>query len=267
MHPLLNVADRAARKAGDIIIRSMDRLDLIKKEEKSPHDYVTDVDRRAEQEIIDIIKKHYPDHAIIAEESGHIPGQEDYTWIIDPLDGTTNFIHGFPHFCVSIAIQHKNRIEHGLIYDPVKQEVFSATRGSGALLNQKRLRVPDRRPFDEALISTGLPYRDTERLGFQLKILHAIQIEACDIRRTGSAALDLAYVAAGRFDGYWELGLKLWDIAAGALIVQEAGGLVSGLGGYENHLETGDILAANPKVFKRMLQIMKPVLAGETPIV
>lgn len=262
MHPLLNVADKAARRAGDIILRGLARRDLLSIEEKDRNDFVTDIDKKAEKDIIETIRKHYPHHAILGEESGNIEasGYDDIQWIIDPLDGTTNFIHGFPHFAVSIAIRVKGRIEHGLIYDPFKQEVFSASRGEGALLNQRRIRVSGKAELSGALLASGLSFRSHEQFALQIKLVHALSFAAGDLRRTGSAALDLAYVASGRLDGYWEMGIKIWDIAAGVLMVKESGGLVSDFVGEEKHLESGRIVAATPKVFKHMLQTIKPIL-------
>lgn len=253
MHPFLNIANKAARKAGSIIINSLERLDELQLTQKQHNDYVTDVDLQAEKIIIDIIRKNYPFHGILAEESGSTPGEET-TWIIDPLDGTTNFIHGYPHFCVSIAVQQKGRIEHGLIYDPIRHEIFTASRGGGAHLNNRRLRVSNRTTLQGCLLGTGIPYRNPARLASYMKSFQVLVTQVAGIRRAGSAALDLAYVAAGRFDGYWEYDLGAWDIAAGALMVQEAGGLVSDMEGGENYLTTGNIVAGNPKIFKAILQ-------------
>lgn len=253
MHPFLNIATKAARAAGNIIVRSLERLDELQLTQKQQNDFVTDIDVQAEKTIIDIIRKNYPFHGILAEESGSTPGEET-TWIIDPLDGTTNFIHGFPHFCVSIAVQQKGRIEHGLIYDPIRHEFFTTSRGGGAQLNNRRLRVSTRNQLQGSLLGTGFPFRNPTRLPSYLKTFQSLLTQVSGIRRAGSAALDLAYVAAGRFDGYWEFDLKIWDIAAGALMVQEAGGLVSDIDGSENFLTSGNIVAGNPKVFKALLQ-------------
>jgi len=259
MHPFINIATRAARSAGSQIIRAIERLDAIQFSEKQQNDFVSEIDLQAEKTIIEIIRKNYPYHGILAEESGSLPGDnpEETIWIIDPLDGTTNFMHGFPHFCVSIAIQQKGRIEHGLIYDPVRQEYFTASRGGGAQLNNRRIRVSNRGTLHGSLLGTGFPYRSPNRLAPYLKTLQAIMPQVAGIRRAGSAALDLAYVAAGRFDGYWEFDLAPWDIAAGALMVKEAGGLVSDMEGAENYLTNGNILAGNPKVFKALLQTIR----------
>lgn len=255
MHPFLNIANKAARVAGNIIIRSIERLDELHLTEKQKNDFVTDVDLQAEEKIIEIIRKNYPFHSILAEESGSAPG-DDTVWIIDPLDGTTNYIHGFPHFCVSIAVQQKGRIEHGLIYDPIRQEIFTASRGGGAHVNNRRLRVSSR-TLQGSLLATGFPYRNPQRLAGYMKTFESLLTQVSGVRRAGSAALDLAYVAAGRFDGYWEFDLGAWDIAAGALMVQEAGGLVSEPEGSENFLTSGNIVAGNPKVFKSLLQALR----------
>lgn len=257
MHPLINIANRAARSAGNIITRSLERLDTLKVTEKQYNDFVTEIDKKAEQVIIEAIHKVYPNHSILAEESGKTEGN-DITWIIDPLDGTTNYIHGFPHFAVSIAIQNKDRIEHGLIYDPVRQETFTASRGEGAQLNNYRLRVSNRVGLQGALLGTGFPYRDLEHMDAYLKTLRTLIPQVAGIRRAGAATLDLAYVAAGRLDGFWEFNLAPWDLAAGALLIQEAGGIVSDVDGSENFLTSGNIVAGNPKVFKALLQSIQP---------
>lgn len=257
MHPLLNIAVRAARSAGNIILRSSMRLDLVQKIEKRPNDFVTDIDRLAEREIIQHIHYMYPHHGILAEEGGEIKGKDDYVWIIDPIDGTANFLHGFPHFSVSIAIQYRGRIEHGLVYDPVRQELFTATRGSGAFLNDHRIRVSPQRQLSGSLIGTGFPFRHPELLDNYLDMFKKVSLEVAGIRRAGSAALDLAYVAAGRLDGFWEYKLSPWDIAAGAILIREAGGLISDFDGAETFLETGNVVAGSPKVFKGLVQIVQ----------
>ncbi len=260
--PLVNIAVRAARTAGNIIIRALDRLDTVHISEKSPYDYVTDIDQQAEREIIAVIRKAHPSHGIIGEEGGESPGDE-FTWIIDPLDGTRNFIHGVPHFCVSIAISRRGRIEHGVIYDPVRQDLFTASRGKGAQVNDRRMRVSKRSDPNECLLATGSPHTsdESEATAYMNSLISVL--ETCkDVRRAGSAALDLAYVAAGRYDGFWEMGLKQWDIAAGSLMIQEAGGLVSDFRGSENYLKTGNIVAGNPKVLKLLLQSIGPHLSN-----
>lgn len=255
MHPLINIAMKAARRAGDLILRSMDRLDTLTITTKSHRDYVSEVDQQAEQEIIRIIRQAYPNHGILAEESGESAGDQ-FQWIIDPLDGTSNFIHGIPHFAVSIAVKVKDRIEHGLIYDPVRQEIFHASRGEGAKLNDRRIRVTEQTQLTDALMATGFPFRHETQLKKYMLTLNNMVAETGDIRRFGSAALDLAYVAAGRFDGYWEYNLAPWDIAAGAVIVREAGGTVCDPQGQENYLASGNIVAANVKLIKKMLQVI-----------
>ncbi|RDI46898.1 inositol monophosphatase family protein [Aquicella lusitana] len=258
--PIINIAIEAARAAGNTIVRAIPRLNIIKVAEKQPNDYVTEIDQRVEQEIITIIKKAYPSHGILGEESGEQKG-DDYQWIIDPLDGTRNFIHGFPHFAVSIAVTHKNKIEHGVIYDPIRQELFTATRGKGAQLNERRIRVSTRKRLSESLLGTGFAYRhqniDNPVPGNILQQL----LPACgDIRRAGAATLDLAYVACGRLDGFWEFGLHLWDIAAGLLLVKEAGGMVCDPHGGEDYLKTGNIVTANPAIMRQLLKMIRPQL-------
>ncbi len=256
--PLKNIAIDAARAAGVIIIRAMKRLDTIKIAEKQPNDFVTEVDERVEQEIVSIIKRAYPSHSILGEESGLTEG-DDYQWIIDPIDGTRNFIHGFPHFAVSIAVSYKNKIEHGVIYDPLRQELFTATRGQGAQLNDRRIRVSARKQIKDCLFGTGFAYRHTDKENpIPGKILEAMLPACGDIRRVGAATLDLAYVACGRLDGFWEMGLKPWDMAAGALLIKEAGGIVCDPNGSEDYLKTGNIVAANPIIIRQLLKTMKP---------
>jgi myo-inositol-1(or 4)-monophosphatase len=256
--PIINIALRAARAAGNIIVRSMERMESVQVTEKGKNDFVTEVDKQSEQVIIDMIRQAYPSHSILAEESGkQVNADEETVWIIDPLDGTNNYMHGFPHFAISIGIQHKGRLEHGLIFDPVKQETFIASRGEGARLNDRRIRVSKCAGLPSALLGTGFPFRQFEQMDAYLNTLKTLMPQTVGIRRAGSAALDLAYVAAGRLDGFWEAGLGAWDLAAGAILVQEAGGLVSDYQGSENYLTTGDIVAGTPKVFKALLQTVK----------
>lgn len=256
--PIINIAVEAARSAGNLIIRAMKRMDTVKIAEKGPNDFVTEVDERVEQEIISIVRKAYPSHGFIGEESGEIEG-DDYQWIIDPIDGTRNFIHGFPHFAVSIAVMHKNRIEHGVIYDPTRQELFTATRGKGAQLNDRRIRVAQRKHLEECLLGTGFAYRHTDRDNAVPAKIFQSMIPICgDVRRAGAATLDLAYVACGRLDGFWEMGLKIWDIAAGQLLVKEAGGMICDPQGGEDYLKTGNIVAANPVIMRQFLKTIKP---------
>lgn len=257
MHPMLNIAVRAARSAGNVITRNRDRIDQLSIQTKDRNDFVSEVDRQAEREIIHILRKAYPNHGILAEESGVREG-DDYQWIIDPLDGTTNFLHGFPHFAVSIGLRHKGRLEQAVIYDPVQQELFTATRGSGAHLNDRRIRVSPRRELDGALLGTGFPFRAQQHLDPYLDMFRALFPHTAGIRRAGSAALDLAYVAAGRLDGFWEIGLSVWDMAAGVLLIQEAGGLSGDFIGGHDFLKHGNIVAANPKLFPIILKTIRP---------
>ena len=263
MQPMVTIALRAARKAGEIITQSFDQLDALKVETKQANDYVTQVDRTAERAIIYILKKSYPTHSFLGEESGLQEGEgegADYQWVIDPLDGTTNFIRGIPHFAVSIACLYRGRVEHAVIFDPMRDEEFCASRGRGASVNGRRLRVSGRRGLDGALLGTGLPFRDDQKVYTEnyFNMLRILSQGTAGIRRPGAAALDLAYVAAGRFDGFWELGLREWDMAAGCLLVTEAGGLVSDLKGGNKHLETGHLVCGTPKCFKEMLTRIQP---------
>ena len=257
MQPMLNIAIRAARRAGDFIIRKMNKLPELQVEVKAPNDYVSEVDREAEVRIIEELLKAYPKHGIVAEESGEITGEDEYRWIIDPLDGTTNYLHGFPHFAISIACEHKGRLEHGVIYDPFKDELFSASRGEGATLNNRRIRVNKARGMETALIATGFPFRDPDDVTVFMSRFRKFIDKVGDLRRAGAASLDLAYVAAGRLDGFWESGLQTWDLAAGALLVREAGGLVTDYDGNEAYLERGEIVAASPKIIAEMLRLLK----------
>ncbi len=261
MHPMLNIAVRAARTAGNLIVRYCDRVDRLSIVAKERNDFVTEVDRQAEREIIDVIRKAYPHHAILAEESGS-SGDSEYQWIVDPLDGTTNFLHGFPQFSVSVALQHRGRLEQAVVYDPLRQELFTASRGAGALLNERRIRVSKQTQLLGALLGTGFPYKDQQHLDAYLGMFRALMKDTAGIRRPGSAALDLAYVAAGRIDGFWELGLNSWDMAAGVLLIQEAGGLISDLGGGHDFLRTGNVVAATPKLLAAMLREIHPFATG-----
>ncbi len=259
MEPMLNMALRAARKAGEQIERSLQRLDLVAIEQKGRNDFVSDVDRKAEQEIIYHLKKAFPDHGFQGEESGLSGNAEsDYRWIIDPLDGTTNFLHGIPHFAVSVACFYKNQPLHAVVLDPVKREEFTASKGKGASLNDRRIRVSSRNSLEGALIGTGIPFNGFafDNIDPYLACLREIAGQTAGIRRPGSAALDLAYVAAGRFDGFWEMNLKSWDMAAGILLVKEAGGMVSDFRGGNDYLDSGNVVCAGSKVFKPLLQIV-----------
>jgi len=257
MHPILNIAVRAARRAGSIINRAALDGSVLEVTSKQVNDYVTQIDRAAEEAIIDVVHKAYPDHAFMAEESGATGGEAEYRWIIDPLDGTTNFIHGFPQYCISIAVQHRGALTHAVIYDPVKNELFTASKGRGAFLNDRRVRVSKCTRLHGALIGTGFPFKELGRLDLYTRQLRSFMQTTAGVRRAGAAALDLAYVACGRLDGFWELGLSPWDMAAGALLIQEAGGLVGGLSGDADYLESGDICAATPKIFAAMLEALR----------
>ncbi len=257
MPPLLNIAVRAARRAGEIIVRSLNRLESLAVSAKGRNDFVSEVDHAAEREIIGTIRRHYPQHAVLAEESGR-SGTHETLWIVDPLDGTTNFLHGFPVFAVSIACQIRGRLEHAVVYDPMRQELFTASRGAGAHLDNHRRRVSKARALEGALIATGFPYRaNMHYLDTYLGMLKAVTQHAAGVRRAGAAALDLAYVAAGRVDGFWEIGLSAWDTAAGTLLIQEAGGRIGTLSGAEYRQE-GNILAATPKVYAALLEVLAP---------
>ncbi len=272
MTPQINMAIRAATRAGQIIVRSFDRIDTLTVEQKRKNDLVSEVDRNAERAIVDILHKAYPEHGIMGEESGVlIKDSGAGTWIIDPLDGTTNFLHGIPHFCVSIAFRRKGQLEHGVIVDPIRNEEFIASRGQGARVNGKRMRVTNSHHLDTAVLATGIPPRSIERdLDAWTGMVRDFTASSRAIRRAGSAALDLAYVAAGRFDGFWEPGLSPWDIAAGALMVIESGGLVSDLGGGDDWLTSGNILAASPRIHRAMRTTiaahLTPALANNEPL-
>ena len=260
MHPMLNTAVKAARKAGNIINRATRDLDLLKVESKRQNDFVTEVDRAAEAAVITVLREAYPNHSILAEESGASKGsQGEYEWVIDPLDGTTNFIHGVPQFAVSIGLRHKGIVTQAVIYDPAKNELFTATRGAGAYLNDRRMRVGRRERINDALIGTGFPFSKIDLLERYIEMFRKVTLNCAGIRRPGAAALDLAYVAAGRFDGFWEMGLAPWDMAAGTLLVQEAGGLVGDFSGESGFFESGEIVAGSPKVFAQLLALISSV--------
>ncbi|MDG2046534.1 MAG: inositol monophosphatase family protein [Halioglobus sp.] len=264
MEPMIKIALRAARKAGENIVRASDELHRFEVKAKGINNFVTEVDLNAEQEIIYQLHKAYPDHAILGEESGFI-GSEDaeYRWIIDPLDGTTNFIRGIPHYAVSIACIYRGKIEHAVIVDPVRQEEFTASRGRGAQLNGHRIRVSDLANLEGALLGTGIPFKNhcDDKLEAYSKSIEVLASQCAGIRRAGAASLDLAYVAAGRLDGFWEIGLSSWDIAAGVLLVREAGGLVADIDASDNYLDSGNIVCGNPKCFKAVLQVVNPLLS------
>jgi myo-inositol-1(or 4)-monophosphatase len=256
MHPMLNIAVRAARRAGSIINRASLDGGGLEVRAKQRNDFVTKVDKAAEEAIIDIVRKAYPEHAFLAEESG-ASGQAEYQWVIDPLDGTTNFIHGFPQYCVSIAIRHRGALAHGVIYDPIRNELFTASKGRGAFLNDRRIRVSKCLRLGDALVGTGFPFKETGRIDLYTGQLKTVMQAAAGVRRAGAAALDLAYVACGRLDAFWEMGLSPWDMAAGALMILEAGGLVADLHGDEGYLDKGEIACATPKVFPGLLEALK----------
>jgi myo-inositol-1(or 4)-monophosphatase len=266
LHPLLNTAVRAARRAGSVISRASLDLESLTVSKKRQNDFVTEVDRAAEQTIVEMITRAYPDHAVLAEESGASGARDsEFTWIIDPLDGTTNFIHGFPQYAVSIGIQHRGVLQHGCIFDPTRNELFTASRGRGAFLDGRRIRVSRAEGLRDSLIGTGFPFRDGQDLERYMAMFAEVTRNTAGIRRAGSAALDLAYVACGRLDGFWELGLAPWDMAAGALMVIEAGGLVSDLAEGEDYLASGEIACGSPKVFAPLIRLLGKQRA--TPVV
>jgi myo-inositol-1(or 4)-monophosphatase len=259
MQPQLNIAISAARQAGDVILRHVEHVEHMPLMAKGEGDYFCEVDVKAEQAIIGTILKAYPDHGIIAEESGSYQEDAESVWIIDPLDGTKNYIHGFPFYAVSIALRVKSRIEHAVVYDPLRHECFAASRGRGARLNDRRIRVSKETQIAKAMLSAGFPIRDPQLLERYLRGYQKFVGQCSATRVTGSAALDLAYVACGRLDGFWGLDMKSWDIAAGILLVQEAGGLLGNLDGGECSLDEGNIIAAPPKIFKTMLQSLNQI--------
>jgi len=255
MHALLNVGVMAARRAGAVLGRNFNKLDKLKVEKKGYNDFVTSADIAAEKAIIDVIHKHYPDHAIQAEESG-LQGESDHVWIIDPLDGTTNYLHGFPVFAVSIAVQVNGRLEHAVVYDPMREELFTASRGEGAVLDDHKIRVSGNKDLDRALVGTGFPIRQADgELDTYLAMLGKMVKNCAGVRRPGAAALDLCYVACGRLDAFWETGLQPWDLAAGTLIIREAGGIVSAMDGSETHMETGHVLAGTPRIYRGIAKL------------
>lgn len=262
MHPMLNIAIRAARKAGNLIAKNYETPDNVEASQKGTNDFVTNVDKDAERLIIEVIRKSYPEHSIITEEAGELAGRDqDVQWVIDPLDGTSNFIKRLPHFSVSIAVRIKGRTEVAVVYDPMRNELFTATRGQGAQLNGYRLRGSNARDLDGTILATGFPFKAKQHATSYINVVSQLFTQCADFRRTGSAALDLAYVAAGRVDGYFEIGLKPWDFAAGELLVREAGGLVCDFTGGHNYMLTGNLVAGNPRVVKAMLATMRDALS------
>ncbi len=260
LHPMLNIAIKAARAAGAIINRASLDVDRLTVTSKGPNDFVTEVDQAAERIIIETLLTAYPDHAILAEESGRSMGSHtsDYVWIIDPLDGTTNFIHGFPQYAVSIALAFKGKVEQAVVYDPARNDLFYATKGRGAFMNDKRLRVSKRIRLADALIGTGFPFRKGDNFKRYLKIFEELMPLCAGLRRPGAAALDLCYVAAGWYDAFFETGLHPWDVAAGSLIVTEAGGLVGNFTGEADFLYQREVLAGSPKVYAQLVPILAP---------
>ncbi|MDP2560560.1 inositol-1-monophosphatase [Psychrobium sp. 1_MG-2023] len=261
MHPMLNIAIRAARSAGKVIMHATEQLDKVEVQQKGTNDLVTTVDNDAEQAIIEVIKKAYPDHGFICEESGELGNRSsEYQWIVDPLDGTTNFIKGIPHFAVSIALQVNGKTEQAVVFDPIRDELFTATRGQGCQFNSYRTRVTKAKDLKGTVIATGFPFKVKHYKETYLAIFSDMFDDTADMRRAGSAALDLAHVAAGRLDGFWEIGLKPWDTAAGELLVKEAGGIVTDFTGGHGYVASGNIVVGNPKVVKAMLSKMRPHL-------
>lgn len=263
MHPTLNIAIKAARRAGQIINRASLDIDSLNVGVKQQSDYVTEVDRAAEAAIIDVLRDAYPSYGILAEESG-LAGTDanaEFQWIIDPLDGTTNFIHGVPQYAISIGLAKQGVMQHAVVYDPNRNEIFTASKGGGAFLNNKRIRVAKRTRLDETLIGTGFPYRMFDHIDTYLAIFRELAQKTAGMRRPGAASIDLAWVACGRMDGFWELGLSPWDMAAGSLLISEAGGLVGDLSGEANYMQTGNIIGSNPKIFGQLLQVIAPHLS------
>jgi len=254
---MLNTAVKAARKAGSIITRASFDLEKLTVRSKQQKDYVSEVDHAAEDAILSVLREAYPDHAILAEESGRSDAKSEYLWVVDPLDGTTNFLHGFPQYCVSIGMLHKGVPTQGVIFDPNRNELFTATRGVGAYLNDKRIRVSKTDRLEAALMGTGFPFREVSNIDDYIRMMRNIMLATSGIRRPGAAALDLAWVAAGRIDGFWEIGLSPWDMAAGALLVREAGGLIGDLEGNDTFMESGRVVASNAKLFSAILQTLK----------
>jgi myo-inositol-1(or 4)-monophosphatase len=254
---MLNTAVKAARKAGSIITRASSDLDRLTVRRKHQNDFVSEVDHAAEEAIIGVLREAYPSHGILAEESGAQNSDAEYVWVIDPLDGTTNFLHGFPQYCVSIGLLHKGVPNQAVVFDPNRSELFTASRGVGAYLNDRRIRVSKIDKVEDALMGTGFPFKEVGHLDDYLRMFKNVTLACSGIRRPGAAALDLAWVAAGRIDGFWEIGLSPWDIAAGALLVREAGGLIGDLEGEDEFLASGRVVASNGKIFGALLQLLK----------
>ncbi|MBL0207940.1 MAG: inositol monophosphatase [Propionivibrio sp.] len=258
MHPALNIIIKAARRASQIINRSSSELEHLKVTTKRQSDFVTEVDKAAEAAIIEVLRDAYPEYGILAEETGLTAGTgagSEYQWIIDPLDGTTNYIHGFPQYAISIALAYKGQVTQSLVYDTMRNEMFTASKGSGTFLNERRVRVSKCLKLEDALIGTGFPYHSFIHVDAYLAMLKELMQKTSGIRRPGAASLDLAYVACGRLDGFWEFGLAPWDIAGGSLLVSEAGGLIGDLSGNDDYLKTGNVIAGTPKIFSQLLQV------------
>ena len=265
MNPMLNIGVRAARAAGRVITKNMGRLDSIRIEKKGHNDFATEADREAEAEIVETLLKAYPDHGVIGEENGQLgKSDSEFQWIVDPIDGTMNFIHGFPHFCVSIALYQNDRPFQAIVYDPVRQELFTGGKGEGAYLDGRRIRVSGAKQLKDALVTTGYPYRAGQNIDFEMATHKTLVEKSSGVRTAGSSALELAYIAAGRLDGAWFSGLKKWDFAAGALLVREAGGLVNDYQGGDTWSESGNLIAGSPKVHHELLQTMGGLLREHT---
>jgi len=257
MHPMLNTAVKAARKAGSIITRASSDIDRLTIRSKRKNDFVSEVDHAAEEAIIGVLREAYPSHGILAEESGAQDLDAEFIWVIDPLDGTTNFLHGFPQYCVSIGLLHKGVPNQAVVFDPNRNELFTASKGVGAYLNDRRIRVSKVDKVEDALMGTGFPFREVGHLDDYLRMFKNVTLNCAGVRRPGAAALDLAWVAAGRIDGFWEIGLSPWDMAAGALLVREAGGLIGDLEGEDKFMDSGRVVASNGKIFSALLQLLK----------
>jgi len=260
LHPMLNIAIKAARTAGSVINRAALDLEVLKVGSKGPNDFVSEVDQKAEQVIIETLLEAYPGHGILAEESGRTHGAKDsdYVWIIDPLDGTTNFIHGFPVYAVSIALAYRHQVQQAVVYDPTRNDMFYASRGRGAFLNDRRLRVSKRTRLSDALIGTGFPFRKGDNFKRYVKMFEEVMQSCAGLRRPGAAALDLCYVAAGYYDGFFETGLQPWDAAAGSLMITEAGGLIGNFTGESDFLYQREVVAGNPKVYGQLVSMLAP---------
>ena len=270
LHPMLNIAVKAARAAGSIINRAALDLEVLKVGSKGPNDYVSEVDRAAERAIIETLLGAYPDHGILAEESGREHGarHSEFVWIIDPLDGTTNFLHGFPVYAVSIALAHRGAVQQAVVYDPTRNDLFYASKGRGAFLNDRRLRVSKRTRIADALIGTGFPFRKGDNFKRYVRMFEDVMQHCAGLRRPGAAALDLCYVAAGYYDGFFETGLSPWDVAAGSLLITEAGGLVGNFTGESDYLYQREVVAGNPKVYGQLVQLLSRysrVIADDVP--